>query len=159
MTAGDKFQRHPFRLTFKLKVKSVRDRLFNISNLWKKELMAQAHMRTSTLEPEPEPEPPKSFTRSRSRSRSRNTSPEPEPEPEPTKNVTAPYPCWELMSSDALIEKPLQYYFLKKILVDTAYVAICKGKFIFVTKERNSQNKCIQISWLNGPFHYNISFV
>ena len=36
MTAGDKFQRQSFKLTFKLKVKSVRGCLFYMWNLWEK---------------------------------------------------------------------------------------------------------------------------
>ena len=98
MTTDDKFQRHSFKLTSKLKVKSVRGRLFIFYIFEEKnELLFQVHtpMRTSASEPEPEPEPPKSFIRSRSRSLGRNISPEPEPQPEPesTKNVTAPHPC------------------------------------------------------------------
>ena len=107
MTTGDKFQRHSFKLTFKLKVKSVRGRLFtfDIFEEKKNKLLVQEDFSIGAgagagaagagkfcAEPEPEPEPSKSFTRSRSRSRSRNASLEPEPEPEPTKNVTAPHP-------------------------------------------------------------------
>ena len=75
MTTGDKFQRHSFKLTFKLKVKSVRGRVFTFDIFKKKknELLAQVHMRASascigagagagaagagTLCPEPEQEP------------------------------------------------------------------------------------------------------
>ena len=102
---GDKFQRHSFKITFKLKVKSVRGHILifdilenRIAGLGSYEDLSigaeagAAGAGTFCPEPEPEPEPPKSFTRSRSRSRSRNTSLEPEPEPEPTKNITAPHP-------------------------------------------------------------------
>ena len=74
MTTSDKFQRHSFKLTFKLKVKSVIGRLFTFDIFEKKNiLLVQAHMRISASEPEPEPEPsePVHFARSRSRSRSR----------------------------------------------------------------------------------------
>ena len=114
MTTGDKFQRHSFKLKFKLKVKSVRGRLFTFDTFEEKKkqiarsrgLMHRSRSRSRSRragkfcpEPEPEPEPSKSFTQSRSRSRSRNASLEPEPEPEPTKNVTAPHPCLEAESS------------------------------------------------------------
>ena len=72
MTTGDKFQRHSFKLSFKLKVKSVRGRLFYIWHFWKiNELLVRAHMRTSASEPEPEPPEPVHFARSQGRSRSR----------------------------------------------------------------------------------------
>ena len=74
MITGDEFQRHSFKLTFKLEFKSVRGRLFTFGIFERKnELLVQAHIRTSASEPEPEPEPPEPvhFARSRSRSRSR----------------------------------------------------------------------------------------
>ena len=103
MTTGDKFQRHSFKLTFKLKVKTSRGHLFtyDIFEEKKKQIAGSGSYEdfsigagaagAGTFCPEPEPEPSKSFTRSRSRSRSRNASLE--PEPEPTKNVTPPHPC------------------------------------------------------------------
>ena len=100
MTTSDKFQRHSFKLTFKLKVKSVRGRLFTFDIFEKKKTVAGSGSYedfsigagaagAGTFCREPEPEPSKSFTRSRSRSRNASL----EPEPEPTKNVTAPHPC------------------------------------------------------------------
>ena len=102
MTTGDKFQRYSFKLTFKLKVKSVRGRLFTFDIFEEKKMLVQAQYEDFSIGAGagagaagagtfcPEPEPSKSFTRSLSRSR--NASLEPEPEPEPTKNVTAPHP-------------------------------------------------------------------
>ena len=114
MTTSDKFQRHSFKVAFKLTAKSVRSHILTfdifenrIAGLDSYEDLiiragagagagaagagaGAAGAGTFCPEPEPEPEPPNSFTRSRSRSR--NAAPEPEPEPEPTKNVTAAHP-------------------------------------------------------------------
>ena len=85
MITGDKFQRHSFKLTFKLKFKLVRGRLFTFDIFEKKKRIAGsgsyedfsigagAGAGAGTFFPEPEPEP--------------------EPELEPTKNITAPHPC------------------------------------------------------------------
>ena len=111
MTTSDKFQRHSFKVAFKLTGKSVRSHILTFG-IFENRIAGLGSMEDSIIgagagagaagagtfcpEPEPEPEPPNSFTRSRSWSRSRNTVPEPEPEPEPTKNVTAPHP-WSLL--------------------------------------------------------------
>ena len=107
MTTSDKFQRHSFKVAFKLTAKSVKSHISTF-DIFENRIADQgsyedliigagagagaAGAGTFCPEPEPEPEPQNSFTRSRSRSRSRIASPEPEPEPEPTKNVTAPHP-------------------------------------------------------------------
>ena len=111
MTTSDKFQRHSFKVAFKLTAKPVRSHILTfgifenrIAGLGSYEDLiigagagaGAAGAGTFFPEPEPEPEPPNSFTRSRSRSRSRNAAPE--PEPEPTKNVTAPHPWFWLIS-------------------------------------------------------------
>ena len=107
MTTSDKFQRHLFKVAFKLTAKSVTCHILKFG-IFENRIAGLGSCDDSIIgagagagapgagtfcpEPEPEPEPPNSFTRSRSRSRSRNAAPEPEPEPEPTKNVTAPHP-------------------------------------------------------------------
>ena len=106
MTTSDKFQRHSFKVAFKLTAKPVRSHILTfgifenrIAGLGSYEdliIGAGAGAGAGAAGAStfcPEPEPPNSFTRSRSRSRSRNAAPEPEPEQEPTKNVTAPHPC------------------------------------------------------------------
>ena len=105
MTTSDKFQRHSFKVAFKLTAKSVwsniltfgifENRIAGLDSCEDSIIGAgagagAAGAGTFCPEPEPESEPPNSFTRSRSR----NAAPEPEPEPEPTKNVTAPHPCF-----------------------------------------------------------------
>ena len=115
MTTSDKFQRHSFKVAFKLTAKSVRSHILTFG-IFENRIAGLGSCEDSIIgagagaagagifspEPEPELEPPNSFTRSRSR----NTAPEPEPEPELTKNVTAPHPC----------SKPIQIQCYKLLL-------------------------------------------
>ena len=93
MTTSDKFQRHSFKVAFKLTAKSVRSHILTFgifenriaglgscedSIIGARAGVGAAGAGTFCPEPEPEPEPPISFTRSRSRSRSRNAAPEPD---------------------------------------------------------------------------------
>ena len=94
MTTSDKFQRHSFKVAFKLTAKSVRSHLLTFV-IFENRIAGLGSCEDSIIGAGagagasgagtfcPEPEPPNSFTRSRSRSRSRNAAPEPEPEPEP----------------------------------------------------------------------------
>ena len=60
MTTSDKFQRHSFKVAFKLTAKSVRSHILTLTFL-KIALLIKAHMRTWSLEPEPELELPEPY--------------------------------------------------------------------------------------------------
>ena len=91
MTTSDKFQRHSFKVAFKLTAKLVRRHILTFG-IFKDRIPGYGSYEDFVVGAgagagaagagifclEPEPESPNSFTRSRSR----NASPEPEPEPE-----------------------------------------------------------------------------
>ena len=85
---GDIFQRHSFKITFKLKVKSVRGHIL-IFDIFENRIASLGSYEDLSIGAGAGAAEKFYFTRSRSRSR--NTSSEPEPEPEPPKNVTAPH--------------------------------------------------------------------
>ena len=92
MKTSDKFQRHSFKVAFKLTAKSVKNHILTFG-IFENRIAGLGSCEDSIIgagagagagaagagtfcpEPEPEPEPPNSFTRSRSWSRSRNATP------------------------------------------------------------------------------------
>ena len=85
---GDKFQRHSFKVTFKLKVKSVRGHIL-IFDIFENRIAGYGSYEDLSVGTGAgaRPEPQKSFTRSRSW----NTSPEPEPDPTKMSRLRVPY--------------------------------------------------------------------
>ena len=81
MTMGDKFQRHSFKITFELKVKSVRGHIL-IFDILENRIAGLGSYEDLSI----------GAGAGAGAAGAGTFCPEPEPEPEPTKNVTAPHP-------------------------------------------------------------------